>query len=89
LPPTGASLTSGPTESCGSPTIRLTLGSPASGLEDERVQAASFAPGEDAMVVVVSDRQAGVGRVRIERLALPSGARSILSNEGRTPRWLP
>jgi hypothetical protein len=64
-------------------------GSPAPGLEDERIEAASFAPGEEAMVVVVSDGQAGASRVRIERLMLPSGDRSILSNEGRMPRWLP
>jgi hypothetical protein len=64
-------------------------GSPAPGLEDERIDAASFAPGEEAIVVVVSDDEAGASRVRIERLTLPGGNRSILSNEGRMPRWLP
>ena len=64
-------------------------GSPAPGLEDERIEAASFAPGEESMVVVVSDDEAAASRVRIERLTLPSGDRSILSNEGRMARWLP
>lgn len=41
------------------------------------------------MVVVVSDDEAAASRVRIERLTLPSGDRSILSNEGRMARWLP
>lgn len=64
-------------------------GSPAPGLQDERVEAASFAPGGEEMVVVVSDGPPAASRVRIERLTLPSGERSILSNDGRMPRWLP
>jgi hypothetical protein len=60
----------------------------AKGLGGETVTAAAFAPGEDALVVVVTtegDPAAG----RIERVELESGDRAILSNEGSRPRWVP
>jgi hypothetical protein len=65
-------------------------GSQAPGLEEERIEAATFAPGGEAIVVVVLlGDEAGTSRVRIERVGLPGGDRSILSNDGRMPRWLP
>ena len=64
--------------------------SPVEGLVDDRVDAAAFAPGEDALVVVIvpaTSTDPGVGR--IERVELEGGDRAILSNDGRRPRWLP
>lgn len=54
---------------------------------DARIIEAAFAPGEDAMVVVVAEEGATAGSV--ERLDLGSGARTVLAPEGRLPRWLP
>ena len=59
------------------------------GLADERIGSVSFAPGEEAIVVVVTSTSGGLGQTRMERVELPNGDRSILSNEGRQPRWLP
>lgn len=59
------------------------------GLADERIAGVSFAPGEEAIAVVVTATSGGPGATRIERVELADGARSILSNEGRQPRWLP
>ena len=64
-------------------------GSAVQGLADERIGSVSFAPGEEAIVVVVTSTSGGLGETRIERVELPNGDRSILSNEGRQPRWLP
>ena len=60
------------------------------GLGDERVEAAAFAPGEEALAVVIRGRadEAAAGG-RIERIELDDGRRSILTNDGWRPRWLP
>ena len=60
------------------------------GLGDDAVAAVSFAPGEEAVAVVILPTDGGDGmRGRIERVDLDAGQRSILANEGWRPRWLP
>lgn len=54
---------------------------------EARVIAAAFAPGEEAMVIVVADEGAAAGG--IERLDLADGDRTVLTTEGWLPRWLP
>jgi hypothetical protein len=54
---------------------------------DARVVAAAFAPGEEAMVIVVAEEGATAGT--IERLDLTNGDRTVLTTEGWLPRWLP
>ncbi len=56
-------------------------------LGGERIGAAAFAPGEDAMVVVVLDSDPEQGT--IERVELGGNARDVLANDGWHPRWLP
>ena len=56
-------------------------------LAGERIGSAAFAPGEDAMVVVVLDSDPEEGR--IERVELGGNARDVLANDGWHPRWLP
>jgi len=59
-------------------------------LRDERVDAVTFAPGEEAIAVVIVDAtDDGVTSGRIERVELDDGARRILANDGWRPRWLP
>jgi hypothetical protein len=54
---------------------------------DARVIAAAFAPGEEAMVIVVAGVEAMAGS--IERLDLDDGDRTVLTTAGWLPRWLP
>jgi hypothetical protein len=56
-------------------------------LRGDRIGGAAFAPGEDALVVVVlrTDAQRGA----IERIELGSNTRDVLANDGWHPRWLP
>ena len=54
---------------------------------DARVIGAAFAPGEDAMVIVVAEEGATAGA--IERLDLEDGERTELTTSGWLPRWLP
>ena len=56
-------------------------------LVGERVGAAAFAPGEDALVVVILGSDADQGS--IERVELGTDVRDVLANDGRRPRWLP
>lgn len=56
-------------------------------VDNARVIAAAFAPGEEAMVIVVADEGATAGR--IERLDLATGDRTVLTTMGWLPRWLP
>ena len=56
-------------------------------LGGERIGAVAFAPGEDAMVVVVLGSDPEVGR--IERIELGGNAQDLLANDGWRPRWLP
>ena len=56
-------------------------------LSGERIGAAAFAPGEDALVVVVLGSEAEQGS--IERIELGSNVRDVLANDGWRPRWLP
>jgi hypothetical protein len=56
-------------------------------LDDVTVIAAAFAPGEEAMVIVVADEGATAGS--IERLDLAGGDRTVLTTAGWLPRWLP
>jgi hypothetical protein len=59
-------------------------------LRDERVAAVTFAPGEEAIaVVILAATDEGVTNGRIERVELDDGARRILTNDGWRPRWLP
>jgi hypothetical protein len=55
-------------------------------VEDDRVVAAAFAPGEASMVIVVAE-EGSVGSV--ELLDLESGDRTPLAPDGASPRWLP
>jgi Big-like domain-containing protein/WD40 repeat protein len=65
-------------------------GDPVPSLGDERIGAVSFAPGEEAVAVVILDAAGDdVPRGRIERVELDDGARDILTNDGWRPRWLP
>ncbi|HEX7196574.1 MAG TPA: Ig-like domain-containing protein, partial [Candidatus Limnocylindria bacterium] len=61
------------------------------GLREERVGGVAFAPGEDAMVVVVlgADRGDDSPEGRIERVELGGLRREVLANDGWAPRWLP
>lgn len=54
---------------------------------DARVIGAAFAPGEEAMVIVVAGEGATAGS--IERLDLADGDRTVLTTAGWLPRWLP
>lgn len=57
-------------------------------VDDERVVAAAFAPGEAFMVIVVADSDSdSMGSV--ELIDLESGARTPLAPDGASPRWLP
>jgi hypothetical protein len=56
-------------------------------LRGEPIGGVAFAPGEDAMVVVVLGTEAEEGR--IERVELGSEVRDVLANDGWRPRWLP
>lgn len=56
-------------------------------LGDARVIGAAFAPGEEAMVIVVAEEGATAGA--IERLDLSTGERTELTTAGWLPRWLP
>ena len=62
-----------------------------SSLSGERIGAVAFAPGEDAMVVVVlrSDASEGPAQGSIERIELALAGREVLTNDGWRPRWLP
>jgi dipeptidyl aminopeptidase/acylaminoacyl peptidase len=62
-------------------------GSVPSQLRGERIGAAAFAPGEDALVVVVLGSEAERGS--IERIELGGNLRDVLANDGWRPRWLP
>jgi hypothetical protein len=54
---------------------------------DARIIGAAFAPGDEAMVIVVAEQGATAGR--IERLDLADGTRTELTTAGWLPRWLP
>jgi hypothetical protein len=54
---------------------------------DDAVSGASFAPGEEALVIVVGAN--GDDRGRIERLDPETGERTPLAPDGWRPRWLP
>jgi hypothetical protein len=56
-------------------------------IDDARVIDAAFAPGEEAMVIVVAGEGATAGS--IERLDLRDGNRTVLATDGWLPRWLP
>ena len=60
-------------------------------LGGERISAAAFAPGEDAIVVVVlpADAEEPVGEGSIERIELDGDGRDVLANDGWRPTWLP
>lgn len=65
-------------------------GDPVPSIGDDRIGAVSFAPGEEALAVVILDAAGDdTPRGRIERIELDDGARDILTNEGWRPRWLP
>ena len=65
-------------------------GVPVPSLGDEGIGAVTFAPGEEAIAVVILDSgNDQAARGRIERIELDDGARDILTNEGWRPRWLP
>jgi hypothetical protein len=66
-------------------------GSVPPGLFGERIGAVAFAPGEDAMVVVVlrAGAEEPPGEGSIERIDLGATAREVLANDGWRPRWLP
>ena len=65
-------------------------GDPVPSLGDEHAGAVTFAPGEEAIAVVIPDPgNNDTARGRIERIELDDGARDILTNEGWRPRWLP
>lgn len=65
-------------------------GSIPNGLVDERIGGVAFAPGEDAIVVVVlSDDATAGGAGAIERVDLAFPGRDVLADEGWRPRWLP
>ncbi len=57
----------------------------------ERIGGIAFAPGEDAMVVIVlhSDIAQPGSEGSIERISLGNDDREILANDGWQPRWLP
>ncbi|MGH2382713.1 MAG: Ig-like domain-containing protein [Candidatus Limnocylindria bacterium] len=62
-----------------------------SSLAGEQIGAVAFAPGEDAMVVVVlrDDAEEPEAEGSIERIELGRGGRDVLISDGRRPRWLP
>ena len=57
----------------------------------ERIGGVAFAPGEDAMVVVIlrSEAVGPAGKGSIELVDLGSADREVLANDGWRPRWLP
>ena len=55
-------------------------------VDDERVVAAAFAPGEAFLAIVVA-ADGSVGS--LERLDLESGERTLLATDAAAPRWLP
>jgi hypothetical protein len=55
-------------------------------IDGETVGGAAFAPGEEAMVVIVGDAGASG---RVELLELQGGRRTTLAQTGSRPRWLP
>lgn len=60
------------------------------GLAGERVTGASFAPGEDdVLVVAVAATQDEPEVGSIERIDLADGQRTVLARRGWAPRWLP
>ena len=60
-------------------------------LRGDRIGAAAFAPGEDAVVVVVLPADAGqpAAEGSIERIKLGRNVRDVLANDGWRPSWLP
>jgi hypothetical protein len=56
-------------------------------LRGESIGAVAFAPGEDAMVVVVLGAE--LEERRIERVELGGNVRDVLANDGWRPWWLP
>ena len=60
-------------------------------LRGERVNAVAFAPGEDAIVVVVlgSEADGATAEGTLERVELGDGVRDVLASDGRRPWWLP
>lgn len=56
-------------------------------LSGERIGAAAFAPGEDALVAVILGTNQEEGS--IERVELDGNVRDVLANDGWRPRWLP
>ena len=55
-------------------------------VDDGRVVAGAFAPGEDAIAVSVDD---GDGATRLEIVDPATGRETPLAPDGRAPRWLP
>ena len=55
-------------------------------VEDDRVVAAAFAPGDASMVIVVAD-EGSVGS--LELIDLASGERTPVAPDAASPRWLP
>lgn len=66
-------------------------GSVPRGLAEVRIGGVAFAPGEDAIVVVVLEPDAGddTREGRIERVELGGLRREVMANDGWAPRWLP
>lgn len=62
-----------------------------SSVDGERIGGAAFAPGEDAMVVVVlpSDLDEASPSGSLERIDLVGAERLVLANDASRPRWLP
>ena len=60
-------------------------------LRGERIGGVAFAPGEDAMVVVVlpSDAEQPADQGSLERIDLGGTGREVLANDGWRPGWLP
>jgi hypothetical protein len=66
------------------------VGVPPAGIRNERIADVAFAPGENAIVVVIRSADVpAVGLGRLERIELVDGDRNVLANDGRRPRWLP
>jgi len=62
-----------------------------SGLAGERIGAVAFAPGQNAMVVIVlrGVAEEPISQGSIERIEFGSTDREVLANDGWRPRWLP
>jgi hypothetical protein len=59
-------------------------------MDDERIVAASFGPGEAAVLVAVVPADGDDGPSgRLERIELDGSGRDVLVNDGWRPRWLP